>query len=89
MDRRVGPAMLGTFLRSFSFGHARQLDAVASRLLVNLAARAPLLVGADQFAYPDIDDTIPMDTTVARRSAPAKLPTEVVTVEPGAGERRR
>jgi hypothetical protein len=31
---------------------------VASRVLVNLATRAPLLVGADQVAYLDIDDTI-------------------------------
>src|SRR5450830_1044923 len=38
--------------------HVRQLDAVASRVLVNLAGRAPLLVGADQVAYLDIDDTI-------------------------------
>ena len=52
------PSTLGTFLRSFTFGHVRQLDAVASRLLVNLAAQAPLLAGADQVAYLDIDDTI-------------------------------
>jgi len=52
------PSTLGTFLRAFTFGHVRQLDAVASRVLVNLAARAPLLVGADQVAYLDIDDTI-------------------------------
>ena len=31
------PSTLGTFLRTFSFGHVRQLDAVASRLLINLA----------------------------------------------------
>src|SRR5665648_801784 len=52
------PSTLGTFLRSFTFGHVRQLDAVASRLLVNLAGRAPLLAGADQVTYLDIDDTI-------------------------------
>src|SRR5665647_680317 len=52
------PSTLGTFLRSFTFGHVRQLDAVACRVLVNLAARAPLLVGADQVAFVDIDDTI-------------------------------
>jgi hypothetical protein len=37
------PSPLGTFLRSFTFGHVRQLDAVASRLLINLAGQAPLL----------------------------------------------
>jgi len=52
------PSTLGTFLRSFTFGHVRQLDAVASRVLVNLAERPPLLAGADQVAYLDIDDTI-------------------------------
>ena len=37
------PSTLGTFLRAFTFGHVRQLDAVASRLLINLAGLAPLL----------------------------------------------
>jgi hypothetical protein len=62
MDRALtagrAPSTLGTFLRAFTFGHVRQLDAVASRVLVNLAARAPVLAGADQVAYLDIDDTI-------------------------------
>jgi hypothetical protein len=39
------PSTLGTFLRSFTFGHVRQLDAVAARLLVQLTARTPLLAG--------------------------------------------
>jgi hypothetical protein len=52
------PSTLGTFLRSFTFGHVRQLDAVASRLLIDLATRAPLLPGANQLAYLDIDDTV-------------------------------
>lgn len=37
------PSTLGSFLRSFTFGHVRQLDAVAARFLGNLAGRAPLL----------------------------------------------
>ena len=52
------PSTLGTFLRGFTFGHVRQLDAVASRLLINLAGQAPLLPGADQLAYLDVDDTL-------------------------------
>jgi hypothetical protein len=52
------PSTLGTFLRSFTFGHVRQLDAVAARLLVQLAARTLLLPGADAVAYVDIDDTV-------------------------------
>ncbi len=53
------PTTLGTHLRGYQFGHVRQLDAVASRLLVNLAGAVPDLTGgADQVAYVDIDDTI-------------------------------
>jgi hypothetical protein len=52
------PSTLGTFLRAFTFGHVRQLDAVASRLLVNLSGQAPLLRGASELAYVDIDDTV-------------------------------
>jgi hypothetical protein len=52
------PSTLGTFLRTFTFGHVRQLDAVASRLLINLASQAPLLPGAGELAYIDIDDTV-------------------------------
>lgn len=38
------PSTLGSFLRAFSFGHVRQLDAATSRFLQGLAAEAPLLV---------------------------------------------
>jgi hypothetical protein len=36
----------------------RQLDAVAARLLANLARRAPLLAGATGLVYVDVDDTV-------------------------------
>jgi Transposase DDE domain group 1 len=52
------PSTLGTFLRSFTFGHVRQLDAVASRFVIALAKNAPILAGAAQGCYVDIDDTI-------------------------------
>jgi Transposase DDE domain group 1 len=52
------PSTLGTFLRSFTFGHVRQLDAVASRFVIALAKNSPILAGADQGCYVDIDDTI-------------------------------
>ncbi len=53
------PSTYGTFLRSFTFGHVRQLDAVASRTLSGLAALAPrLLAGTEAMAFIDIDDTI-------------------------------
>jgi hypothetical protein len=37
------PSTLGAFLRAFTFGHVRQLDAVAWRWLVNLAGTAPVV----------------------------------------------
>ena len=63
------PSTLGTFLRSFTFGHVRQLDAVASRLLINLAGRAPLLPGADELAYVDVDDTLRQTYGYAKQGA--------------------
>jgi len=52
------PSTLGTFLRAFTFGHVRQLDAVASRTLVGLAGRTDLLPGIAEACLIDIDDTI-------------------------------
>jgi hypothetical protein len=54
------PSTLGSFLRSFAFGHVRQADAVASRFLLNLAEHTDLL-GSREHAgtvMVDIDDTI-------------------------------
>jgi hypothetical protein len=52
------PSTLGSFLRSFTFGHVRQLDAVAWRWLVNIATVTPIVTGIDDYALVDIDDTI-------------------------------
>src|SRR3954453_18733240 len=54
------PSTLGSFLLSFTFGHVRQLDAVASRLLIRLANQGPLIAaaGAGGRVLVDIDDTI-------------------------------
>jgi hypothetical protein len=55
------PSTLGSFLRSFTFGHVRQLDAVASRFLTRLADQAPLIAaspGSGGRVMVDIDDTI-------------------------------
>src|SRR5665811_2395491 len=52
------PSTLGSFLRSFAFGHVRQLDAVSTRFLTGLTASTPLLAGVDAYALVDIDDTI-------------------------------
>lgn len=40
------PSTLGSFLRQFTFGHVRQLDAVAARFLSNLAGLAGLFTTA-------------------------------------------
>jgi len=63
------PSTLGTFLRTFTFGHVRQLDAVASRFLAALAKNAPLLPGANQGCYIDIDDTIKATHGYAKQGA--------------------
>jgi hypothetical protein len=60
------PSTLGSFLRSFTFGHIRQLDAVASRFLLALAGLVGLFStdtnagGSEtgQYALLDVDDTL-------------------------------
>ena len=65
------PSALGTFLRSLTSGHVRQINAVASRLLINLAGRIPLVPGAEELGYVDVDDTLRQTYGYARRRAPA------------------
>jgi hypothetical protein len=57
-DRAYAPSTLGSFLRAFSFGHVRQLDAVASRFLTGLASCSPLLDHNAGLVLVDVDDTI-------------------------------
>src|SRR3954462_12775835 len=52
------PSTLGSFLRAFTFGHVRQLDAVASRFLAGLATRTPVLAGLDGTVLVDVDDSV-------------------------------
>jgi hypothetical protein len=62
------PSTLGSFLRSFTFGHIRQLDAVASRFLRALARLTGMLEattaatghesGQRGYALVDVDDTV-------------------------------
>src|SRR6186997_897509 len=65
--RAYAPSTLGSFLRAFTFGHVRQLDAVASRFLSGLADQTPLFgsprTGSSGLAEAghvllDVDDTI-------------------------------
>jgi hypothetical protein len=60
-NRAYAPSTLGSFLREFTFGHVRQLDAVASRFLTRLADQAPLLSSTPAGGHcvlVDVDDTI-------------------------------
>lgn len=67
--KAYAPSTLGSFLRSFTFGHVRQLDAVASRFLIAVAGLTRLAglaggpttetEGAEAgYALLDVDDTI-------------------------------
>ena len=63
------PSTLGTFLRLFTFGHVRQLDAVAAGLLARLAHATPVLPDADQVVFVDIDDTVRQTYGYAKQGA--------------------
>ena len=57
-DGVYAPSTLGTLLREFSFGHARQLESVLREHLVALAERTELLAGIDEQAFIDIDSLL-------------------------------
>jgi Transposase DDE domain group 1 len=63
------PSTLGTFLRSFTFGHVRQLDKVSATVLANLARHTPLLPDADRVCFADIDDTVTPTYGYAKQGA--------------------
>jgi hypothetical protein len=63
------PSTLGTFLRAFRFGHVRQLDAVAARVLAGLARHAPIINTGESVTYLDIDDTIRATFGYAKQGA--------------------
>ena len=52
------PSTVGTLLREFTFGHARQLESVLREHLVALCERVDLLPGADQRVFIDIDSLL-------------------------------
>ena len=54
-DACYAPSTLGSFLRTFSFGHVRQLDAVASPTVIGLAQQTPLLPRIDEYAVAGMD----------------------------------
>jgi hypothetical protein len=63
--RGYAPSTLGSFLRAFTFGHIRQLDAVASRFLLALnrltgttSVATPAGGEPAPYALVDVDDTV-------------------------------
>jgi hypothetical protein len=52
------PSTVGTLLREFTFGHARQLESVLREHLVALCQRVELLAGAEQQVFIDIDSLL-------------------------------
>jgi hypothetical protein len=52
------PSTLGSFLRAFSHGHVRQLQAVSREFLVQLARRTPLLPGSGAVTFIDVDSLL-------------------------------
>ncbi len=52
------PSTIGTLLREFTFGHARQLESVLRHHLSALCDRVDLLPGADVGAFIDIDSLL-------------------------------
>ena len=52
------PSTIGTLLREFSFGRARQLESVLRHHLSALCDRVELLAGADAGAFIDIDSLL-------------------------------
>jgi len=57
-DGVYAPSTIGTLLREFSFGHARQLESVLCHHLAGLCDRLDLLPGGDVRAFVDIDSLL-------------------------------
>jgi hypothetical protein len=57
-DGVYAPSTLGTLLREFSFGHARQLESVLREHVCALTARTPVLAGLADQAFVDIDSLL-------------------------------
>ena len=57
-DGVYAPSTIGTLLREFTFGHARQLDSVLGEHLGALCERVDLLTGATEQVFIDIDSLL-------------------------------
>ena len=52
------PSTLGSFLREFTHGHVLQLQSASREFLVQLARRTPLLSGAEELMFVDVDSML-------------------------------
>jgi len=57
-EQVYAPSTIGTLLREFTFGHARQLESVLRHHLGALCGRVELLPGSDLRAFVDIDSLL-------------------------------
>lgn len=57
-DGVYAPSTIGTLLREFTFGHARQLESVLREHLAALCQRVDVLPGADAQVFIDIDSLL-------------------------------
>ncbi len=74
LDTVYAPSTLGTLLREFSFGHARQLESVLREHLIALAGRTELLAGIAEQAFIDIDSLLRPTYGRANRAPPTATP---------------
>jgi hypothetical protein len=63
------PSTLGTFLRAFTHGHVRQLQGIGRRFTAALAEATPLLPGADELAFVDVDSKVKQVHGYAKQGA--------------------
>ncbi len=63
------PSTIGTWLRSFTYGHLRQLDAIARQLLLLCWAAGAGPHRLDELLYLDLDSTIVETHGLAKRGA--------------------
>ncbi len=82
------PSTVGTLLREFTFGHARQLESVLRAHLVALCGRVDLLPGADQWVFIDIDPLLRPVYGHAKQAPPTGTPRSPVNRSSVRGCRR-
>jgi hypothetical protein len=82
------PSTLGSFLRCLAWGNVRQLEKASRELLARPAVHTPLLPGADQLAFVDVDSMQRRVYSAAKQGAAASpsrrySPTDSIAVTSG------